>query len=528
MTVLPLAVLAAVTLALSPPGAHADGDALTVPTRSGPVRGKTTGAVRQFLGIPYAAPPVGALRFRAPQPAAPWTDVRDATTPGSACTQMLPVVNAEIGSEDCLVLNVYAPDPAPRRKAPVMVWIHGGGFTVGSGTDNDPTRLVARTGVVVVSVNYRLGAFGFLGHPALTAEDPDGATGNAGLQDQQAALRWVKDNVAAFGGNPKRITIFGESAGGMSVCAHLLSPRSKKLFRRAIIQSGPCDGQLPPRAAAEAQGGRLAATLGCDAAADVLACLRALPARDVLRALPGDSNFIFDFSVAWIPVADGVVLPADPPAALRRGRVNRVPLIDGVTRDEGRLFVGLAYNSRGTRLAADAWAPTLDDYFGAARGPQVRAQYPLADYPDPGAAFGQAVGDAILACPALRGAQALARHMPVYVYEFTHDPNPFILPMPGIALGAFHSAELPYVFAGPVQSSGAIRFTPDEEHLVDAITGAWTRFAATGRPGQGWPRWNARARKHLVLRAPTPSVGRRLKVRECGFWDELGWRPGLE
>jgi para-nitrobenzyl esterase len=155
----------------------------------------------------------------------------------------------------------------------------------------------------------------------------------------------------------------------------------------------------------------------------------------------------------------------------------------------------------------------------------VRAQYPLAAYPDAGAAFGQAVGDAILACPALRGAQALARHTRVYAYEFAHAPNPFVLPMPGIDLGAFHSAELPYVFAGPVQSSGAITFSPDEERLVEAVTSAWTRFAASGRPGAGWPRWTKRSAKHLVLDTPV-SLGQRLKERECAFWDDLGWQPG--
>ncbi len=515
--------LLALLVLLSAPVSYA-ADTLTVVTRNGPVRGTTTGAVHRFLGIPYAAPPIGSLRFRAPQPVAPWTEPRDATRPGSACTQVLPVVNLPVGGEDCLYLNVFTPDPLPRKRLPVMVWIHGGGFTVGAATDNDPTPLVARTGVIVVTVNYRLGPFGFLGHAALTAEDPNGATGNAGIQDQQAALRWVKANIASFGGDPKRITIFGESAGGVSVCAHLLSPASRGLFRRAIVQSGPCDTLTAP-AVAQAQGERFAERLGCAAAPDVLACLRAQTSTDVQAALPADPRFIFDFSVSWFPVGDGVVLPADPLDALRRGRFNKVPVIAGVTRDEGRLFVGMAYNSIGAPIAPDAWATTVDDYFGPTIGAQVRAQYPLEDYPDPGAAFGQALGDAIIACSTIRSAQALMRHVPGYLYEFSHAPNPFVLPLPGIELGAFHSAELPYVFAGPVQSSGPITFTPAEEELVDLVTKAWTRFAAQGSPGGGWPRHSAKGRKHRILDTPA-GIGRHLGAEACDFWERIGWKPG--
>jgi len=523
-----VSALLAACLFLGAGSAAGAGDPLTIDTDRGPVHGARVGGVRQFLGIPYAAPPVGSLRWRPPEPPAPWTAPLDATNAGARCPQVLPVVNVRLGDESCLFVNVFSPDPPPDRRAPVMVWIHGGGFTVGSGMDDDPTRLVARTGVVAVTINYRLGQLGFLAHPALTAEHPQHAGGNLGIEDQQAALRWVKRNIAAFGGDPRKVTIFGESAGGISVCAQLLSRGGRGLFHRAISESGPCLLPFPTLAAAEAQGVRFATALGCADAADVLACLRSKPALDVLAALPPDPTFLFDRSANWLPTSDGVVLPADPVGALRRGRFHRVPMIVGANRDEGRLFVGLAFNAMGHALAADRWAAEVDAYFGPTAGPQVRARYPLESYPDPGAAFGQAIGDAILRCPSVESARMIARHVPVYEYQYDHAPNPFILPMPGIDLGAFHSAELPYVFAGPVLSSGNIVFTPAEDQLVDDVTGAWTRLAAHGRPGGAglrWPRVTRSSRKYLSLDTLL-GVRRHATGDVCEFWATLGWSLG--
>lgn len=504
-------------------------DPLTVMTESGPVHGATTGGVRRFLGIPYAAAPVGELRWKEPVAPAPWTTTREATVAGAMCPQVLPVVNIETGNEDCLFVNVFVPDKPSRGLAPVMVWIHGGGFTVGSGLDDDPTRLAAKSGLVLVSINYRLGPFGFLAHPALTAETADHAAGNLGIQDQQAALRWVRKNIRAFGGNPKNVTIFGESAGGISVCSHLVSPASKGLFRRAITESGPCLSPVPSRAAAEAQGERFAQTVGCDGAPDVLACLRAVPTHDALVALPPDPTFLFDRSVNWLPTGDDVVLPQDIPGAFESGDFHHVPTIIGVNRDEGRLFVGLAFNVNFAGVVPhpippEEWADHVDSYFGANVGAEVKARYPLAAFPDPGAALGQAIGDAVLACPAVNSAPVIARHAPVFLYQFEHEPNPFILTMQDITLGAFHSAELPYVFAGPVQSSGAIVFSPAEQQLSDTIVGAWARFATRGRPSGGgldWPRLDRRAR-YLILDTPT-AIGTHLNQALCDYWAASGW-----
>jgi len=509
----------------SPSAAVVGGDPLTLRTPQGVVHGTATAGTRAFLGVPFAAPPVGPLRWRPPQPAAPWTSTLQATRTSAPCPQIVPIVGTFEGSEDCLYANVYTPAAVPARPRPVMVWIYGGGFQVGSSTDDTVANYAASHGMVSVSFNYRLGSLGFLALPALAAEDPGRGTGNLGLLDQQAALRWVRANIAAYGGDPGRVTIYGESAGGMSVCVQLVSPASAGLFERAVTESGPCTLPAQPLAAAETQGAALGTALGCPPPPAQLACMRSRPARQVIEALPPDPTFLFGQGAQWGPVADGVTVPTDAAARLASGRFHRVPVIVGVNRDEGRLFVALHQLELGSPLTAAQWAPAVDAYFGPTVGPKVRAHYPLADYPDAGAALGQAIGDAVLACPAVRSAQVLARTVPVYEYEFTHVPNPFILPTTGIDLGAFHSAELPYVFQGPTQSSGNFAFTPAEEHLAATVSSAWARFAATGSPSGGglvWPRLTTPTGPYLVLDTPT-SVATGLKASQCAFWASTGW-----
>jgi para-nitrobenzyl esterase len=250
------------TRTLAHSGPHAGHDASVVMTDDGPVRGLIAGNHREFLGIPYAAPPIGELRWKAPVSHAAWTAAWDATRFGPDCAQVSFVPGlANHSSEDCLYLNVYVPNPA-RRHLPVMVWIHGGSFLVGSGEDADGSVLAAKGKVVVVTINYRLGPFGFLAHKSLEAENPHHLSGNYGLLDQQAALKWVRRNIAAFGGDLTRVTIFGESAGGISVCLQLTAPGADGLFQRAINESGPCQ-LVRPIGQAQAQGDKLAAALGC-------------------------------------------------------------------------------------------------------------------------------------------------------------------------------------------------------------------------------------------------------------------------
>ena len=380
---------------------------------------------------------------------------------------------------------------------------------------------------IAVSFNYRLGPLGFLALPGLASQDPHHSTGDLGLLDQQAALRWVKANIASFGGDPHDVTIFGESAGGISVCAQLVSPGSAGLFEKGITESGPCNLPPQPLGAAEAQGAELATKLGCPSGPGLLDCMRSKPAEQLVEALPPDPSFLFGAGADWSPVADGVTLPTDPVAALVAGRFHHVPLIVGANRDEGRLFVALHYNVEGDPLTDAEWAGAVDQYFGPAVGAEVQREYPLADYPDAGAALGQAVGDAVLACPSVTSAGILQRYVPVYEYEFDQLPNPFVLATPGIDLGAFHSSELPYVFDGPVESSGDFAFTPAQQQLASTVSGAWARFAATGSPTGGglvWPRLTSPTGAYLSLDTPT-AVKSAMKQHECSFWARTGWSP---
>ena len=339
-------------------------------TATGKIRGSVESDHRLFAGIPYAAPPVGPLRFRPPAPARPWTGIRDATDPGPQCIQD-PGADPEFGKqsdEDCLSLNVWTPATTGSPR-PVMVWIHGGSFTGGSGKIYDAQVAGSRGDIIVVTINYRLGTLGFLAHPAL---GPPGDVGNYGLQDQQAALRWVRDNIANFGGDPEKVTVAGESAGGMSVCDHLVAPGSKGLFRAAIIQSAPCAAQadLPT---AERRSVDYAARAGCGDPKTAADCLRALPV-DKLRepvtfynigedALPG-------------PVTGTAVLPVDPVTAIARDDAARVPVLIGTNRDEFTLFVALQYLRHGKSYTAEQYPELLRDTFGA-NAVAVGERYPL-------------------------------------------------------------------------------------------------------------------------------------------------------
>src|SRR5579875_794989 len=295
-------------------------------TADGAVRGLANGAVDEFLGIPYAAPPVGALRWRPPQPAASWSGVRDATTFAPHCPQPASPFGEASTSEDCLYLNVFTPSQrAAGPGYPVMVWIHGGAFVSGESNDYDPTQLV-EDGVTVVTFNYRLGALGFLAHPALA--DANGQSGDYGLMDQQAALRWVQRNIASFGGDPRSVTIFGESAGGLSVLAQVASPQARGLFDRAIVESGSYNLSQASLASAEAAGEAFAAKAGC--ASQTAACLRSLPVSTILA----DQD-----AAGYTPNINTEVLPETLETAFAAGDFNRVPIVNGTNHDEWRLFV---------------------------------------------------------------------------------------------------------------------------------------------------------------------------------------------
>ncbi|MHC3472258.1 carboxylesterase/lipase family protein [Streptomyces sp. 7R007] len=406
-----------------------------VRTDAGWVRGQSTAEGRQFLGIPYAQPPVGALRWHAPQPTKPWKGVRSAQAFGNKCVQTSswdPGYEQPSYTEDCLDLNVYVPEGSARRA--VLVWFHGGGLTAGAGQDVVPDSFARQTGTVVVTVNYRLGAMGFLATAGLDRETRDGVSGNFGMLDQQAALRWVRANIGRFGGDPGRVTIAGESAGGRSVCTQLASPTAKGLFRAAIIESGAYDDcAARTHQDAVSQGADFARRLGCTD----LACLRGKSAREILDA-QGD----FD----WGPVAGGALLPVQPEQAVARGIAARVPVINGSNKDEGRLFAFSAFDLNGTPLTAEQYPEVMRNDFGD----QALQRYPLSAYPTPTIAYATALGDTLFTCPALRLDGLLTARGPVYSYEFADRTSPPFASLRNLHtdfdFGATHVNEIQYLF----------------------------------------------------------------------------------
>lgn len=500
-----------------------------VTTEGGTLRGANEAGYRSFLGVPFAEPPVGEKRWRPPVPAAKWSGQRDATKPGAACPQQGSIVSGgDSGNgstvEDCLYLNVYTPtDGTARRtlpelaragKLPVMVWIHGGSYTSGAGSDYGPGRLVTEGGVIVVTINYRLGALGFLALPELSSEQELGS-GTYGLLDQQLALRWVQQNIAKFGGDTKNVTLFGESAGGGSVCAQMVAPQAKGLFAKAIAESG-CALRGPTRAAAERTGVSFAAKLGCRGAA-VLTCLRSKSPTQIRSA----SN-VAGTSLTYAPASGGPVLPTDVESAFGSGTFQKVPLLQGTNRDEGRLFI-LSLGLSG--IAPDLYPTALRRATGNLAS-QIAARYPLSKYGTPGDALGAIVTDATFSCPALRTNTAAAKTAPVYAYEF-NDPN---APLPKIGnypLKAAHAAELPYLF--DLKRLGGL--PASAQKLSKEMVAYWTSFAIDGDPNvDGAPKWAPFGPGGDTMQALVPqgSTGLRTSTfaadHQCDFWAE---HPGV-
>ncbi|MDJ0865895.1 MAG: carboxylesterase/lipase family protein [Myxococcota bacterium] len=465
--------------------------ATIVETRRGRLEGEEIDGVRVFRGIPYARPPVGPLRFRPPLAPEPWAGVRDATRFGPAAPQpemLMPIPGFDVGeqSEDCLYLNVYAP-AASGGGRPVLVWIHGGGFVIGSGSQNiyDASSLVRRGDVVVVTINYRLGALGFL------HLDDEESSANLGLLDQIAALEWVRDEIAGFGGDPGNVTIFGESAGGMSVGTLLGCPAARGLFHRAVAQSGAGHAVHDEEGAAATSEALLR---GLGLSAREAHRLRELPMeriRDIQRQIqlelmtrPGASSLL-----PFQPMVDGEVLTHHPVEAVRGGNARDVTLMIGTTRDEWRLFNAFDPGSRGLDEAAlaariESRLPGVD---GAAFVRAYREAAPDADW---AALYSAFETDRVFRIPAIRLAEAaLEHHDRVYKYLFSWEAPAF-----GGVLGACHAVELPFLF-DLLDQQGAEMFIgagPDARALADHTMDAWLSFARDGDPGhEGLPDWPA-------------------------------------
>jgi para-nitrobenzyl esterase len=481
-----------------------------VQTDKGAVAGRTVGDAVVYDGIPYAAPPVGALRWRAPQPVQAWNGVRPSKI-GNVCAQQ---PNAEVPdgstSEDCLYLNVTTPARSAAKPRAVVVWIPGGGFFSGAGSSYEASKFAARGDVVVVTVNYRLGIFGFFGYPGLPG------SGTFGLQDQQAALRWVQRNAAAFGGDPRNVTVAGESAGGMSVCAQLTSPTAAGLFAKAIMQSGSCafnwadNSQYPgqvadspwiPVSRVQAHGKEWAAAK--NRACTTIACLRTVQA----DALVDD---LLEFT--QIGYGGTAVVPFDPAKALKAGLFHRVPIISGNNHDEANGWAAAFGDIKD-------YPALVENMVGAAKAPAVLRRYPESNYESPTAAWGAVTTDRIWSCTQVASDQQAARKVPVYAYEFADKHSPIAAP----GLGAAHAMELPYLFRlGGLD----LPMSEAQQRLSNQMIDYWTAFARTGNPnGPDRPHWSPTSSKTVtgLSLAPTDQSGiQRVNLtaeHQCQFWN---------
>jgi para-nitrobenzyl esterase len=490
------------------------GSSPVVATAGGLLRGSTAGGTHEFLGIPYAAPPVGNLRWRPPQPAARWPGVRAATSFAPHCPQPGSPFGVASTSEDCLYLNVYAPAGGHLGNRPVMVWIHGGALVTGESDDYNPASLV-RNGAVVVTINYRLGALGFLADSAL-ASHSGGPSGDYGLMDQQAALRWVQRNIRGFGGNPRNVTVFGESAGGLSTLSQLVSPGARGLFQHAIVESGTYALTQAPLASAESSGAAFAAKVGCTTIANTAACLRSVPVATILA----NEN-----AGGYQPNIDGDVLPQSIGTALSSGQFSHVPVIIGTNRDEWRLFVGLDQAEGGPAVTAANYQSMIASTLGvpASVAAVIAAQYPLSDFSSPAVALGAVGTDAIFACNAQTAEDSLARYVPTYAYEFSDENAPEVfLPPEGFPYGAAHASEIQYLFTLNAEAFPAA-LTPAQQALAATMRGYWTNLATFGTPAAGWPRFSASHPVWRDLVPPRPQNETDFPAEHhCSFWAAAG------
>jgi para-nitrobenzyl esterase len=495
----------------------------TVVTTDGPIAGFHRDGVTQFRGIPYAAPPVGDLRWRPTQPHAKWTATLDAVSFGDTCVQNQPGLFAKPSlTEDCLYLNVYTPDDyatKPEHRG-VLVWFYGGAMTAGESNDYDGTKLAKLGDSVVVTVNFRVGYLGFYALPALDAEGHD--FGDYGTMDQQFALKWIQRNVGKFGGDPKRVTIFGQSGGATAVMTNLVSPKSAGLFQRLINESGT-HITATPLAASETRGAALAAKAGCSPAADILKCMRALTPLQILSLGLPTPNFV---------VLDGNIITGDPYQQFKTGKFNHVPIITGIVEDEQAFFLPEISGGPPVPLTV----PDFNDYvnsFGAENAASINGVYPLASYASPSLAE-IAVAEGSKACIARTFDREWSQYVPVFAYQFDEETTPSYFPPVSYPTRAFHTSELEYLF--PLFHGG--QGTPHplsaaQEHLSDQMVAYWSTFARTGNPNNPaaphWQPYSAQADDVNALIDPKPHMTYVYGAQTyhnnmrnaCATWDQI-------
>eukprot|EP00943_MAST-04B_sp_MAST-4B-sp1_P005223 g5223.t1 len=506
----------------------------TIITNSGVISGtiETANSVRveAFKGIPYAAAPVGNLRWRSPVPPASWNGTKVTTKFGAACPQgknsFTEVYPVEI-SENCLFLNIYRPsNTSAGDNLPIMIFFHGGSYVVGAASflAYEATERIAETNnVIIVTVNYRLQALGFLGGDLL--RDPiDKSTGNWGLKDQRFAMKWVQTNAENLGGNKDRVTIFGESAGSGSVGNHMVAPKSWPYFHRAIMESGPVAASwiAMPMNASEYNLNEILVRLKCPPAANstaALECLRSKNISEIYRA--GDNSQPHDDPggvslIDWSPVVDGVELLDDPLNCLKKGQVNRVPVLLGSNKDEGTEFV----KPKEDKMTLPLYKDFLNKSFGATLAPEVLAMYPAPKYSSPWRAAVDALGDEAMSCPARETARYLSdAKLPVFLYFFVHELNWLkIDSKEGKALGVFHGSELIFVF-----NKALVLLGKEEKALANSFGEWWTSFAINGSPtsktaGITWPVYTRANDMHMEIDTGKSTVKSGLKKSVCDFW----------
>jgi para-nitrobenzyl esterase len=532
-----LACLALAGAAIARP---ADGP--RVQTTNGPVRGFIAEGIAQYLGIPYAAPPVGDLRWRPPQPAAAWQGERDATKFAPTCAQITELgvfAGPANANEDCLYLNVFTADPTARGKKlkPVLMWIHGGGLVDGESNDYDASWLVKKGmagDTVVVTINYRLGLLGYFAHPALDAEGHNFA--NYGLMDQQAALQWIRANIEKFGGDPNNVTVGGQSAGSTSTAANVISPLAKGLFGRAIFESGPLL-TVTPLSYAEQTGTNFGVAAGCpaDASPQTAACLRSIAVPAILN-LQGTPAANGPYVIGLI--VDGTVLPVPGDVAWSTGQYTHMPIINGTVHDEGAFTVSINEYFYGP-LTADQYTAKINAGFGGSAyigGPAyppgtaaaVLAQYPASAYPSPSLAWVAQSSDAT-ACRMRHLSHLLAGQVPLYAYEFEDKNAPWYFPPLSFPHGAAHTIDIQFLFknwhGGPLGIPGTL--SPQEKQLSDRLLDDWTSFMYSGDPNlvgnKPWPKFTQAKQSYYAEDVPQDYLipdAQLATDHNCAFWDQ--------
>jgi para-nitrobenzyl esterase len=502
----------------------------TVTIADGALAGVSTGdGVSRYLGIPYAKPPVGELRWKAPQAPQPWQGQRDATHFGSACPQAADMFGPASVNEDCLTLNVYAPEAASAKPRPVLVYIHGGGFWSGSGASYDASVLARKTDAVVVTINYRLGVFGFLTTSGLIAEDK---AVNFGLQDQYAALAWVQRHIAAFGGDAKSVTLAGQSAGGGAGCLAMASPKAAGLFHRVIMHSAPCTMASTPLAKAKAKGNSIAAKVACAEGPQQMACLRSKSVPELMAAAQIATPTQALSDSFWPATVDGEVLPTAVLNALMRGQFNKVPVMLGTTQDEGKGLIGWGFHGVFGRDVTQAeYEGAMKNFAGDLAGGLVTSAYPASKYGSVGHAVAQALTDVALACPNHNAANALSTKVPTYAFEFADRQAPqfFQDPFMPEGWGAYHAGDLLYMFQTPVSGLAFPGLSASQLALSDQMLAYWRNFMATGNPNEGsadkaapnWPRYGKGGTAVQSLKPEgitTLTDGQYQKAHKCALW----------